>query len=246
MHGCVVGIEGKVLVTENGGISWSQQTVADGAELRCVHFSDMNHGWIVGTMGAYLRTTDGGISWTEPVTGFANALNSVFFSDLQNGWIAGQFGSLYKSQDGGLTWTMVSSRTSQHLKAVCFVSPETGLIMGGNGTLLKTSTGGVVSVFDYPANTNEDHLKVEQNFPNPFSDFTGIFYELSSAARVNCKIYNSLGVLVAEPFTEFRNDGKHRLDFDGSNFPQGLYFCTFTLYSSGKFCSRTIKMSILR
>ena len=191
-------------------------------------------------------TSDGGNTWSEPVTGIHDALNSVYFTDALHGWIAGQFGALYHSQDGGLTWEKLNSTTSQHLKAVFFVNPSIGWIMGDNGTLLKTSTGGVVSVFDYPAITTEDHIKVEQNFPNPFSDVTVIFYELSTAAKVNCKIYNSLGVLVAEPFTDFRNAGKHRLNFDGSNFPQGLYYCTFTLFEKGKYCSRTIKMGILR
>jgi hypothetical protein len=173
-------------------------------------------------------------------------MNSIFFTDPLNGWMAGSFGALYHSADGGLYWTRMNSRTSQNLKTVFFVDSTTGWIMGDNGSLLKTSTGGIVSVDDEPQKTTNDFLKVYQNVPNPFLTTTTIRYELKSAGNVSCKIFNSLGIQVAEPIRENQNAGNYTLDFERSSLPQGIYYCSFTLRVRGRYYTKTIKLNILR
>lgn len=60
----VVGSEGSVLVSRDGGSHWQRTVVGGGSELRDVTFADDKHGWTVGD-GVVLATTNGGVSWSR-------------------------------------------------------------------------------------------------------------------------------------------------------------------------------------
>jgi hypothetical protein len=53
-NGWVVGAQGVILHTNNGGATWSRQQSPVDAMLNCVYFMDAGHGWISGANGAAL------------------------------------------------------------------------------------------------------------------------------------------------------------------------------------------------
>ena len=59
-HGWIVGEEGEVLHTQDGGKRWVRQRSNAEQPLFAVHFANLTHGGIVGTNGLILHTTDGG------------------------------------------------------------------------------------------------------------------------------------------------------------------------------------------
>jgi photosystem II stability/assembly factor-like uncharacterized protein len=70
----VVGDDGLILVTSNGGRSWQRQNSGTTAWLGSVAFSDARHGWVVGetddlngnfVSSALLATTNGGATWKK-------------------------------------------------------------------------------------------------------------------------------------------------------------------------------------
>jgi hypothetical protein len=70
LHGWMVGTDGLLCRTTNGGWTWKQlSTGAVGADFVSVSFSDALHGWIGGSLSLYytvpvmLHTTNGGTSW---------------------------------------------------------------------------------------------------------------------------------------------------------------------------------------
>ena len=67
LHGTVVGTEGAILRTVDGGDSWTKQESGVKTELISVSFSDSLNGTIVGELGIILRTTNGGYSWVKQV-----------------------------------------------------------------------------------------------------------------------------------------------------------------------------------
>ena len=69
---------------------------------------------------------------------------------------------------------------------------------------------------------------LHQNFPNPFNPSTEIRFDLAENVRVELRIFNSLGQLVATPVNEVRLAGAYTVHWDGKNadgvqVPSGLY-----------------------
>ncbi|MEJ2054431.1 MAG: T9SS type A sorting domain-containing protein [Calditrichaceae bacterium] len=65
---------------------------------------------------------------------------------------------------------------------------------------------------------------LEQNYPNPFNPKTTIKYQLSSAGKVQLKIYNILGQAIQTLVSEQQKAGKYQVTWDASRFPSGVYF----------------------
>ena len=61
----VVGFEGTILHTSNGGVNWEAQKGPGNADLYDVSFIDAQTGWIVGKFGTILHTIDGGKKWNK-------------------------------------------------------------------------------------------------------------------------------------------------------------------------------------
>jgi photosystem II stability/assembly factor-like uncharacterized protein len=113
LHG-VVGGEGRLLRTSDGGQQWQRVAQAlDGIAIQRVTFVDAKRGWAVGSSETVLRTDDAGEHWVVvPLrVGASNDhadrlahLMAVSFGDAMHGCIGGGF-KVWCSQDGGATWT---------------------------------------------------------------------------------------------------------------------------------------------
>jgi len=67
-----------------------------------------------------------------------------------------------------------------------------------------------------------------QNYPNPFNPKTIINYELRITSYVSLKVYDGLGKEVETLVNKELNPGSYEVDFDGGNYPSGIYFYTLT------------------
>ena len=63
-RGWAVGGNGTIVVTTDGGATWSAQTSGTSDGLNSVYFSDAQRGWAVGSTGTIVATTDGGATWS--------------------------------------------------------------------------------------------------------------------------------------------------------------------------------------
>ena len=68
------------------------------------------------------------------------------------------------------------------------------------------------------------NYSLEQNYPNPFNPSTTIRFALPMNARVNIKLYNTLGQEVANILNSDLNAGVHETAFNASNLSSGVYF----------------------
>lgn len=71
-------------------------------------------------------------------------------------------------------------------------------------------------------------FELSQNYPNPFNPATTINFSLNVPGEIRIKVYNVLGMEVAELVNEFKSEGKHQVKFNASNLPTGLYYYTLT------------------
>ena len=145
MTGYVVGDEGGVHKTTNGGVSWTP-TNATGTttELESAVFLNVNTGYVFGDDGNNHKTTDGGTTWTPYVWGGGtNDVYTASFIDVNTGWVAGQSGNIYKTTDGGATTTSQDAGVGTAIiYSVKMINENTGWLSSTNGRVRKTTNGG--------------------------------------------------------------------------------------------------------
>jgi photosystem II stability/assembly factor-like uncharacterized protein len=84
--GWIVGTDGVILKTVNGGNTWTPQTSGTVMDLYDAFFINLSTGWIVGKNGTILRTFDGGVTWLPELSGITTTLMSVFFVAATKGY----------------------------------------------------------------------------------------------------------------------------------------------------------------
>lgn len=62
-------------------------------------------------------------------------------------------------------------------------------------------------------------------YPNPFNPVTTIEFDIPAAGRVELKIYDALGKEVSTLLNGEVKAGKHKLQFNASSLPSGIYLC---------------------
>lgn len=108
-NGWVVGENGKIFKTSNGGNNWSAITnsgLTFNHYSKCLFFLDQNNGWIGshenGSNPIIIHTIDGGASWTTQNIPASYALYSIFFWDVNNGWFTADHQIGYYSGTTGI------------------------------------------------------------------------------------------------------------------------------------------------
>jgi photosystem II stability/assembly factor-like uncharacterized protein len=144
------GWKGNVWHTNNGGLTWTRQTLPAGAGiLNRIDFIDSNNGWAVGIkltgydqygypehVGAVYHTENEGQTWVEQYTLDVDiVLTGVDFVDADHGWAVGfkgnsaiEGGTVLHTADGGKTWERQSPDAT--LWDVQFVDDQKGYAVG--------------------------------------------------------------------------------------------------------------------
>ncbi len=151
LNGIISSSEG-VLVTKNGGDTWTQQPGATGGS----EWFDMNRGWRINNSdfdGTVIRqkidyTTDGGVTWTQGATPDGTFVSQLFFTDAMNGWGVGTKENIIRTSDGGVTWhtqrggLTAPTRFNYPLEDIHMSDPLRGITVGHTGQVYTTSDGG--------------------------------------------------------------------------------------------------------
>jgi len=155
--GYLVGDQGAILRSGDGGVSWSLQDSGVTEHVYDVSFADANTGFAIAgdrvlvgdttehryhQWSTILRTTDGGAVWTKLQTMDEVYLDAVSVIDPDNATIVGAGGMILRTTDGGATWVPQISGTTENLHDVFFSDRNTGTAIGDNGVILRTTSGG--------------------------------------------------------------------------------------------------------
>ena len=220
--GWAAGWHGTLIKTEDGGDSWTAISCGTGEDISTLCFTSTNSAWAAADNGTILKSTDGGESWSpQPSAAFLN-LYTVGFCDQNTGWVLGDKGSILKTTDGGESWEFEPSGTKNLLFAAHFTEQNIGYAVGMGGTIITNKDSGAVAVQeDIPIPTG---YALYQNYPNPFNAQTSIQFCLPSACNVRIEIFNPIGQRITTLLNSHKPAGYHRIDFDGSNLPSGIYY----------------------
>lgn len=158
-----VGASGKVLVSNNRGVTFSVTTADPSANSnQAVGIRNVNEFWVGDGSGGLYYTVDGGASWT------AKSLSGVTLAGVQDilwatpdvgyilATIAGPLGRVFATANGGYTFVNSANQNSRILnvpaalqRANRIAVPETGLSSKVNNVLiggLGAATDGVVLI----------------------------------------------------------------------------------------------------
>lgn len=141
--GWLVGNNGMIVKTTDGGETWIPQSSGTSVHLFGVDFVNSLIGWAVGNSGFILKTTNGGERWTQQTSGQSVTLNDVNFVDDQLGLIVGATGRIFRTTNGGTNWSSVTSGTNQTLRELQFVDNLNAWTVGASGTIRRTTDGGI-------------------------------------------------------------------------------------------------------
>ncbi len=103
----VVGIDGMMLLSEDGGENWKRIDSSVTKHLFAVKFSG-EVGYAIGKEGIYLRSSDNGETWDQIAIWAKFYLQDIEISQ-DTGWIVGAHGWMYKTQNGGISFAVVRS-----------------------------------------------------------------------------------------------------------------------------------------
>lgn len=70
---------------------------------------------------------------------------------------------------------------------------------------------------------------LQQNYPNPFNPFTTISYQIPSNSLVQLDVYNVFGQLVETLVNAKLEAGYHKIVWNATEFPSGIYFYQLTV-----------------
>jgi photosystem II stability/assembly factor-like uncharacterized protein len=122
-HGWVVGHDGVVLASIDGGENWTLQNWDDAIDQPFfgVHFFNADEGIVVGLWSRIMKTKDGGKTWTNvalpsPPPGAKKDLNFYkVFGGTTQAYIAAESGWVLRSNDKGHTWSYANVGTKASL-----------------------------------------------------------------------------------------------------------------------------------
>jgi len=140
----VVGEEGTILHSTDGGGTWRRVASGTDRELWSVHgTTNGSRLWAVGSGGTILHSPDGGKTWH---TGSANTTKDLYaIAGTANGsklWTVGAGGVIRRSLDGGRTWEPRPSGTDKALFSIFATEGGSEAWAAGEDGVIANSTDG--------------------------------------------------------------------------------------------------------
>ena len=153
-HGWIVGGDGVINSTSDGGTTWMQGKKFTTDVINQVYFLNENTGWLLCERNIYARgsnatsylrkTNDGGRTWEkiEFQDGGRERVTRLFFNMDGVGTAFGEGGIFYKLQDDGVSWKKTQTAIHYLLLDAAYADEKVAAIVGTGGTILFTEDSG--------------------------------------------------------------------------------------------------------
>jgi photosystem II stability/assembly factor-like uncharacterized protein len=134
-----VGPRGHIVVTADGGQTWTQASVPVSSDLTAVWFASPMLGWAVGHDGVVLNSTDGGATWTKQMDG--RIANDLTLKEVQAKLAANPDSEELKALEAEAQRDVEMGPDKPFLD-VWFENETTGFIVGAYNLIFATTDGG--------------------------------------------------------------------------------------------------------
>ncbi len=175
-------------------------------------------------------------------------------------YLAGLVGTyIYADHCSGKIWALhwdgINTPTNQLLLSASFLVSSFGVDQNNNIYACQYSTTGKIyrlssDLIGIEPVSSEipGKFSLGQNYPNPFNPTTNIKLQIPNEAFVKLTVFDVTGREVAELLNRQLNPGVYEVDWNGSNYPSGVYYYKLEAGdpSTGSGFSETKKMILLK
>jgi photosystem II stability/assembly factor-like uncharacterized protein len=199
--------------------------------------------WNYTTLGGPWVSTNAGSLWIQKTNGFADPvapIRSVLIEPSSNNkFYIGATGSgsspggVWTSTNGGDVWFNINHELmdSNHtVRSLAFRTTDSTLFAGVSDVFYGTP-----GIFEYSfnlvgkknlRNNSPISFSLSQNYPNPFNPITKIKFSIPNGVlgQTFLSVYDIIGREIAKLVNEKLSPGTYEVEFDGSNYPSGVYF----------------------
>jgi ligand-binding sensor domain-containing protein len=245
------GTESGVFRSTDGGAGW----VASSGGLTApdvVSLARSSAGVLVaGTNGGGLfRSTNAGVVWAHAAGDWTQGAVEAIVNEPAGVLAAATQCGVLRSSDQGVTWVQLDSGLTDPRLLSLAVSPQGSLLVGtiSSGVFVRSASSSTAG--EGPSHAGGS-FELHQNYPNPFNPQTNIRFVLEPSAGelyagdpvpARLAVYDLLGREMAVLLDGPLPSGTHRVVFDGSSLPSGVYI--YRLRIGGR--SETRRMLLLR
>ncbi len=154
-RGWIVGTDGVILSTDDGGKTWQPNKRFTTDALLQIHFTDESTGWMLCERNIYARgdnpisylrkTTNAGVTWEKiEFSGIGRErVTRMLFAADGRAMAFGEGGIFYRLQPDGITWKRSTTAIHFVLLDGAFTDGSLGAIVGAGGTIIFTEDGGL-------------------------------------------------------------------------------------------------------
>lgn len=153
--GFIVGTDGMMLTTEDGGAKWTPRPKFSTDTFLQVHFVDDMTGWLLCERNPYARgnnptsyirkTVDGGRTWEkfEFEDAGRERVTRLLFNENGSALAFGEGGVMYRLQEDAKTWKRIQTAIHFLMLDGGFGSERFGAMVGAGGTIMFTEDSGL-------------------------------------------------------------------------------------------------------
>jgi len=187
----IVGARGKVLLTEDGGRTFTRIPIGTDLGVFAIQMADDQNGFLCGQDGMIMRTSDGGHRWHKLDSRTHLFIFALSFPDQDHGFLVGDRALVLSTADGGRTFfkrqlerifppaeaDYALPYEEPRYYGVAFVNDQQGWVVGEFGRIWVTSNGGqtwdeqqnsLLPQWKRPLSPSDDARFADFNLPTMF------------------------------------------------------------------------------
>jgi hypothetical protein len=220
-----------VYISTNNGTNWDQ-TALNNQYIYSLAISE--NSIFVGTRDSgVFFSSNSGMNWSQ--TTFNNhSVKSMVFSG--NNIFAGSlnypapFGGVRLSTNYGVNWIVKNEGFYVNLSVYALLIKNNYIFAGTEGRCVYRRPLSELVDIQNISTEIPTGFSLSQNYPNPFNSQTKITFEIQNETQdiASLRIFDITGREVATLVNEQLATGTYSVDFDGTNFPSGIYLYRLT------------------
>ncbi|MEO8211256.1 MAG: T9SS type A sorting domain-containing protein [bacterium] len=247
MAGTGSSFQATVLRSTDNGNTWNED-ILEGFFFIDNFTVQGNNLYMTSSANIYI-STDMGVAWNQIDNGSWQPASISCLAVNSLGNILVTVGSeFYLTTNSGSSWSMHSSGLVQSSPINNLILRNDGYLFGITyyGGIFKSTQSTLTSISNI-INNVPPNFNLKQNYPNPFNPATVISYQLTVNSYAKLKIFDILGNEVATLVNEKQNEGSYSVEFNGSNYPSGIYYYKLEVrYGQEGGFSEVKKMTLLK